>query len=346
MVRIFPSTCGRKLIIITSNIGALLFISLLVALFIFRHRIRQKIVAGKYNRMGPTPDPMVTMRYDEPKPAMAKRGPLRSLFSSKTPSSWGADMGLPPPAMIRYNTTTSRRESRNARYIRNSLLRGDDAPGSPPDRGSFYSPRSSSTSTLGSGSRSPPQFRSRSPPQFHSLSRATSDRFPIAIPSTTSAPSSTWTSPTLADEFFHALSQPKMPLQAPQPVAVIPAFLIPETPAEPKDSRFSWSTTKTPQVPPTPASTVSVADSEPRFRGVISWASNQRGRLERQDGVVRQSQTSLPPQTPKELRMHPGRRVSYGKGGGRVMSEELDRVIIGDRQSGPLAGLDTRISRW
>ncbi|KAF8427513.1 hypothetical protein EV426DRAFT_411014 [Tirmania nivea] len=219
-------------------IGALLFISILVALlFIFRHRIRQKIIARKYNCMGPTPDPLVTMRYDELKPSMAKRGPLRSLFSSKAPSSRGTDMGLPPPAFIRYSTT-SRQEPRNPRYIGNSLFRGDDTLGSPPDRGTFYNARSSSSSTLGS--------RSRSPPQFRFLFRTNSERFPVAIPCTTSALSSTSTSPTLEDEFFHALSQPKLPLQAPQPVAVIPAFLISEAPVEPRDSHCSWSTAKTP----------------------------------------------------------------------------------------------------
>ena len=33
------------------------------------------------------------------------------------------------------------------------------------------------------------------------------------------------------------------------------------------------------------------------------------------------------------------------EGGGRVMSGELDRVINGDRQGGPLAGLNARINR-
>ena len=276
------------------------------------------------------------MRRGETKPPMAKRGPLRSLFSSKAP---GADMGLPPPAMIRRSTTTPRRESCNTQYIRNSILRGGgSAPGPPPGQGAFCIPRRSSSSTLGS--------RSRSPLQFRPLSRTKSDRFPITTPSTTSTPSSTSTSPTLGDGFFHALSQPKFPLQAPQPIAVVPTFLIPDTPVEPKDSHFSWSTAKTRQAPPTPASMVSTADSEPKFREVNSWVSNQRGRLEGQNGVARQSQTSLPPQTPKESGVHPGREVSYGNGGERIMSQELDMAINGDGQGRAASRSWLRISRW
>lgn len=322
--------------------------------------------------MGPTPTPdadprdKVVPRFDS-KPAMSERsGPVSTLFGSKESTTTGDDIlaGLPAPAMVRYSTTTSRRESRNAKYVRQSLLLRNGGSGATSPE--FYSPTDSSS----------PPFRNRSQsPPFRTRSRANSDRFPIAIHTSTTTspvsplPSTTTTSPTLApseidDSFFHALSQPKHSIQAPQPIAVVPAFLIPETPVEPKDSRFSWSTNQTRRTQPAVPSMgtpvidtgnagrtyprVSMAESEQRFRGVNSWVSNQRGRLEGSRyhsgggtngmegavGVVRQSQGNLPPQTPTEFRQHPGRKVSYGASGQRIVSEELDRVLnVNNRDS-------------
>ncbi|KAF8477269.1 hypothetical protein BDZ91DRAFT_18690 [Kalaharituber pfeilii] len=262
-------------------VGLILFL-----LFFFRKKIRRRFYPVRYNRMGPTPDPAVS-RYVDACPAMNERMPT-TLFGSNASQGQrhSIDSGLPAPAAVRHSITTSRRESRQARYVRQSLLRG---------RGGSFRIDEEEAITLYSsaspiaGAVAGTRPRSQSPQYRSSVQRRMSNRFPIAVPNTAaSAPSSTNGSPTnTEDGFYHSLSPPKHRHEASklQPVVVpIPAFLIPTTPAEPKDSRFSWST-HNPTVPPTPRSLprTSIAESEPRFRGVNSWVSNQTKRMERQE---------------------------------------------------------------
>lgn len=288
-----------------------------MGLFVFRKRIRQRIQNKKYNRMGgSSPEPLLATPYIETKPSMAERFHVGALFGPKSNTKSSNVVAPVNPALIRQSSTTSRR---NTRYVRQSLLHGQGAASPDPDE-ETYSPGFPSTAQMGTFYNSPSPTvvnghpRSNSPPNRR-LSRVLTDRFPIAtstnsnnrssISCQSSAHSSINSSPTLAGEggFFHSQPNPKLSLQAPQPVAVVPAFLSQRT-----------ATSHAPQTQPLSlqsAARVSVADSD------RSWVDNRTERLEMQrrgESVSRVSQFSVPA-TPAEFKQHHGNPVSYGARG-------------------------------
>lgn len=233
---------------------------------------------------------------------------LSNIFGSKSNRMRGGkfcDPVLPPPAMTRYSSTSS---LRNSQYM------------SQP-----------STSESGDAAAGPRRISSSHGFPYWPPSQNMANRSPVAVQSP--LVSSTSSSPTLTDGFFYALSELKHPIQAPRPIVVIPAFLVPETPVEPQKSHFSWSTNGTSQAPSTPsiltAQRVSVAESEQR----CSWVGRSRGTVDIPSVSIttRLSQSSpsgaLP--IPAGSRQHPGGVESFDSGRTRTKSAEFDKKIHG-----------------
>ncbi|KAI5811020.1 hypothetical protein DFH27DRAFT_5284 [Peziza echinospora] len=323
-------------------VGALLAIALIALVYVFRRRLRERFNRWRYKQMPDAPTPPPGYNPTPPLPisrgAMSQAGPTSTLFGfdKYQPSESDGGPRYPGAAMIRTSVTTSRRESRKAKYVRTSLLRtrGGALPGT----------------TITEDGGIPEDFYGQGEYPPEKPVRQMSDRFPIAVPPPMAGRESAISeNPTLADGIIKTLAKTR-PLDFPYPLP-----LIPPTPAIPVDSHFSWSTN--PSLPDTtPAQTArSLAhasistEGEPRFRGVHSWVNNQSKRLERQERLQeriresgnggsprlikspRGSGLSLP-DTPAEFRQHPGRPVDFGGKHERLMSADLDLEMGEDRK--------------
>lgn len=244
----------------------------------------------------------VGSRGVEPKSSISER--VGSIFGSKSNTLHGektCDPPLPPPAITRYSSTSSLRNSQPPTWE---------------DCGAEASP------SLDRRNSSSHEFPRRP------ASQDMSNRSPVSVQ--TPAISSISSTPSLADGFFYALSELKQPIQAPRPIVIIPAFLVPESPMEPQRSHFSWSTNGTSQAPSTPsvltAQRISITESELR----CSWMSrNNRGTTDIPSVTIttRESQSGPPP-TPAGFQQHPPRvEVGLGIGGRRIKSAEFDKKI-------------------